>query len=182
MRGLQGLCCAINDVDFSGHFPDDIFKDFFLNENVSIVIRISLKFVPKGPINNIPALVQIMAWHCPGDKPLSEAMMVSLPMHICVTRPQWVNAWLNILCGVNLRKHICISIISWLCTAYLIIIANKFLQILFSLLFCGIRFDVFDGNVTEVYSKRVNSTNWFRLWLCDINWLPPALMIWCMHH
>ena len=39
----------------------------------------------------IPALVQIMAWRRPGDKPLSEAMMVNLPTHICVTRPQWVN-------------------------------------------------------------------------------------------
>ena len=52
--------------------------------------KISLKFVPEGPINNIPALVQIMAWHRPGDKPLSEPMIVSLPTHICVTRPQWV--------------------------------------------------------------------------------------------
>ena len=32
-----------------------------------------------------------MAWRRPGDKPLSEPMMVSLPTHICVTRPQWVN-------------------------------------------------------------------------------------------
>ena len=74
------------------HFPDDIFKCIFLNENVSIAIKILLKFVPKGPINNIPALVQIMAWRRPGDKPLSEPMMVSLPTHICVTRPQWVNS------------------------------------------------------------------------------------------
>ena len=44
------------------HFLDDIFKCFFLNENVSIAIKISLKFVPKGPINNIPALVQIIFW------------------------------------------------------------------------------------------------------------------------
>ena len=51
-----------------------------------------MKFVPKGPINNIPALVQIMAWRRPGDKPLSEPMMVILTTHICVTRPQWVNA------------------------------------------------------------------------------------------
>ena len=72
------------------HFADDIFKCIFLNENVSIAVKISLKFVPKGPINNIPALVQIMAWRRPGDKPLSEPMMVSLPTHICVTRPQWV--------------------------------------------------------------------------------------------
>ena len=64
---------------------------FFFNENVWISIKISLKFVPKGPINNIPALVQIMAWRRLGDKPLSEPMMFSLLTHICVTRPQWVN-------------------------------------------------------------------------------------------
>ena len=72
------------------HFADDIFKYIFLNENIWILIKISLKFVPKGPINNIPALVQIMAWRRPGDKPLSEAMVVSLLTHICITRPQWV--------------------------------------------------------------------------------------------
>ena len=63
----------------------------FLNENVRISIKISLKFVPKGPINNNPSLVQIMAWRRLGDKPLSEPMMVSLLTYICVTRPQWVN-------------------------------------------------------------------------------------------
>ena len=47
----------------------------FLNENILISIKISVKFVPNGPINNIPAFVQIMAWHRPGDKPLFEAMM-----------------------------------------------------------------------------------------------------------
>ena len=71
------------------HFADDIFKCIFLNENVWIPIKIALKFVPKGPINNIPALVQIMVWRRPGDKPLSEPMVVSLPTHICVARPQW---------------------------------------------------------------------------------------------
>ena len=75
------------------HFVDDIFKCIFLNENVWIPIKISLKFVPKGPINNIPALVQIMAWRRPGDKTFSEPMLVSLPTHICVTRHQWVNSW-----------------------------------------------------------------------------------------
>ena len=72
------------------HFPDDIFKWIFLNENIWILLRISLKFVPRVRINNIPALVQIMAWHRPGDKPFSEPMMISLLTHICVTRPQWV--------------------------------------------------------------------------------------------
>ena len=63
--------------------------------------KFSPKFVPKGPINNIPALVPIMAWCQPGDKPLSEPMMVSLLRHICVTRPQWVkqvnNFYLHLL-------------------------------------------------------------------------------------
>ena len=54
-------------------------------------LKLTLKFLPKELINNIPALVQIMAWHRPGDKPLSEPIMVSLPRHICVTRPQWIN-------------------------------------------------------------------------------------------
>ena len=31
-----------------------------------------------------------MAWRRPGDKPLSEPVMVCSPTHICVTRPQWV--------------------------------------------------------------------------------------------
>ena len=71
------------------HFPDNIFQCIFLNKN--ILIDVSMKFAPKGPMNNIPVLVQIMAWGRSGDKPLSVSMMISLPMHICVTRPQWVN-------------------------------------------------------------------------------------------
>ena len=39
------------------HFTDDTFKCIFLNENVGISIKISLKIVQKGPSNNIPALV-----------------------------------------------------------------------------------------------------------------------------
>ena len=78
------------------HFADDIFKCIFLNENIWISIKISLKFVPKGPINNIPALDQIMAWRRLGDKPLSQPMMVILLTHICVTRPQWVKSLLGL--------------------------------------------------------------------------------------
>ena len=74
------------------HFPDYIFKYIFLNENIWIWIKISLKFVSKGSINNIPVLVAIMAWSRPGDKLLSELMMDNLPTHICVTWPQWVNS------------------------------------------------------------------------------------------
>ena len=49
------------------HFPDDIFKCIFLNENVWISIKMSPKFLPEGPIDNIPALVQIMAWRRPSQ-------------------------------------------------------------------------------------------------------------------
>ena len=57
------------------HFVDDIFRWIFLNEKFCILIKISLKFVPDGPIDNNPALVQIMAWRGIGDKPLSEPML-----------------------------------------------------------------------------------------------------------
>ena len=83
-------------------FADDTFKRIFLNENVRISIKISLQFVPKGPINNNPALVQIMAWRRSGDKPLSKPMMLSLLTHICVTRPQWVN-FVSTFCEINIR-------------------------------------------------------------------------------
>ena len=66
------------------HFPDDIFKCIFLNENAWISIKISLKFVPKGSINNIPALVQI----------------------ICVTRPQWVKDMKWLACSEASGKRI----------------------------------------------------------------------------
>ena len=37
------------------HFPDDIFKCTFLNENIWISIKVSLTIVPKGPIDIITA-------------------------------------------------------------------------------------------------------------------------------
>ena len=96
LRRMSLMWCHFNTLrprQNGRHFADDTFKPIFVNENVRLLIEISLKFVPKGPINNIPALVQIMAWRRPGDKPLSEPMLVCLPTQICVTRPQWVNAY-----------------------------------------------------------------------------------------
>ena len=93
-KGHSGNDTGINTLrprQDGRHFPDDIFKWNFVNENAWIPIKILLKFVPKDPINNIPALVQIMAWCRSGDKPLSDSMMVNLLRHMCVTRPQWVN-------------------------------------------------------------------------------------------
>ena len=91
------------------HFADDNFKCIFFKENVSIWLKISLKFVPRGPINDIPALFQIMAWRRPGDKPLSGPMMVSLLTHICVTRPQWVDELrVNTCVKCQLMKFFCL--------------------------------------------------------------------------
>ena len=78
------------------HFADDIFKCIFLNEYVWILIAISLKFVPKCPINNIPALGQIMIWHQPATKPLSEPMMALFTdayMHHSASMSLHVEAW-----------------------------------------------------------------------------------------
>ena len=95
------------------HFADDILKWIFLNDNVLTSIKISLNFIPKGPINNIPALVWIMAWHRSDNKPLSEPMMIILLMHICITQPQWVNKlnnkwqWLLFWFScIKYRKHL----------------------------------------------------------------------------
>ena len=70
---------------------DDFFKCILLYENVRILLKTSWKFVLMVSINNIPVLLQIMAWRRPGDKPLSEPMMVNLLTYICVIRLQWVN-------------------------------------------------------------------------------------------
>ena len=67
------------------------FSNALFNENLWYSIKIPLKFVLKGPINNIPTLVQIIAWRRrPGDKPLSGPILVNLLTHLCVSRPQWV--------------------------------------------------------------------------------------------
>ena len=52
-------------------FADDIFMCIFVSEKSCF----SLKFVPKGPIDNNPALVYISAWRRIGDKPLSEPVI-----------------------------------------------------------------------------------------------------------
>ena len=69
----------------------DAFPMHFIEWKYMHFGKFSLNLVPKGLINNIPALVQIKAWRRPGDKPLFEPMLLCLPMHICVTWPQWFN-------------------------------------------------------------------------------------------
>ena len=70
--GVKHVLNTLRPRQNGRHFPDDNFECIFFNETVWISIKISLKFVPTGLINNIPALVQIMAWRRPGDKPLPD--------------------------------------------------------------------------------------------------------------
>ena len=83
---------AIFQTAFSNTFSWMKMYEFWL--------KISPNFVPKGPINNIPALVQTMVWRRPGDKPLPEQMMFSFVKHICVTR---------LLFKVHTQTHIVVT-------------------------------------------------------------------------
>ena len=70
-RPLWRLCNWQN----GRHFAYDIFGCIFVIEEFCILIKISLKFVPKGPIDKNLAFVQIMAWRRIGAKPLFEPML-----------------------------------------------------------------------------------------------------------
>ena len=50
-------------------------KRILLNENIWITNKILLKYILPGLIDNMSALVQIVAWRRLGDKPLSEPML-----------------------------------------------------------------------------------------------------------
>ena len=106
------------------HFADDSFTCIFFNENCCILIKFSLKYVRKGPIDNNRALVQIMAWRRSGDKPLSEPMMISLPTHIYASlglnelTHQWINhhwfrQWLVAWPAPSHYLNQCWDIVNW---------------------------------------------------------------------
>ena len=69
------LTVILRPRQYGWYFADNIFKCIFFNENCCVLIKMSLKYICKGPIDNNPSLVQIMAWRRTGDKPLSEAMI-----------------------------------------------------------------------------------------------------------
>ena len=70
----------------AANLADGIFKYIFLNENDRIPIQFSLKFVPRTPIDNTPALVQVMVWRRTDDKPLLEPIMT---LFIDAYMPHW---------------------------------------------------------------------------------------------
>ena len=75
------------------------FQIYFLNESASISIKFSMEFVPKGPIDNNSALVQIMAWRQTGDKPPFE------PMVVCFTNTYMRHPMRNELRQITLRSR-----------------------------------------------------------------------------
>ena len=68
----------------------NFFKYILLNETEWTSLTISLRVVPKVQINNIPSLVQMMAWLPPGYKPLSEQMVGRLLTRICLNQAKSV--------------------------------------------------------------------------------------------
>ena len=54
---IDGMFSSSSPRQNGCHFADDIFKCIFVNEKFRILIKLLLKFVPTGPIDNNPALV-----------------------------------------------------------------------------------------------------------------------------
>ena len=71
------------------HFPDYLFKCIFLNDRLWISIKIPLKLVSKGPVNNIPGFGSDN-----GLVPTRRQAIIwtnDILTQICVTRPKGVN-------------------------------------------------------------------------------------------
>ena len=86
-----------------------------------------------------------MAWRRPGDKPLSEPMMVSLPTHICVTWPQWV---INAYVSLSLNK-------SNICMACLHVLSGTFFNTITHILEAWARFYSYHyyGNFVLIFMR-----------------------------
>ena len=90
------------------HFPDDIFNCISLNENVWILLKFSLKFVAKVPIDNIPALVQIMAFKSEDLHPKTYTDILWYP------QAAYVNVYPKLLHPpAIIHLSICISAVFW---------------------------------------------------------------------
>ena len=82
-------------------FADDMFKRIFFNVNIWISNKISLEYIPRGLIDNMSVLVQIMAWPVQVPSHYLNQCWPSSPMHICSTRGRWV------------KQHTCKSVSTW---------------------------------------------------------------------
>ena len=101
-------------------FADNILKCLFLNKKVWVSIKISLKCIPNGSTGNISALVQIMAWHRTGDKPLSGTMMTQLtdtymllPASMCYLTLKWLGHFFQNVISFSDAVHLMCNIFIW---------------------------------------------------------------------
>ena len=83
------------------HFAEGIFRCISMNEEFSVLIRISLKFVPKGPIDNNPALVKIMGWW----QAIIWTNADRIHLHICVALGGDELMWVNASTCLSKLKH-----------------------------------------------------------------------------
>ena len=86
------LCAEETEDNSKNGESGDIFRCIALKEIFFNLAQIQMKFVPEDPVNDKSALVQVMAWHRTGSKPLSEPILPNfLRHHNDVIRTQWVN-------------------------------------------------------------------------------------------
>ena len=87
------------------------FKCTFLNKKCGIFIRVSSKFVAKGPIDNTSVLVRVMALHRTGDKSLPEPMLTISTSHICGITEKLVKTGSRVPLGWYIRvcPHVWVS-------------------------------------------------------------------------
>ena len=95
-NGLDICLLTLFIVDKTAAISQTIFEMNFFNEKFCILIKISLKFVPKSPIDNKPTSLEIMAWRRIGDKPLSEPKLTRFPEHRCDTTGGWAKVCLEV--------------------------------------------------------------------------------------
>ena len=135
------------------------FQMHFLEWNVWIPLNISLKLVSKVLINDFPALVQIMAWRQPGDKPLSGPMLVSFLTSDHGFISHWIDViYLPILLTVHVGNVEIVYVTSKLCTT-LCIIGNE-------------RTDLFGANRNSTvsnFTKQANAVAVFQMIALDFS-------------
>ena len=120
IKGLYLLVSIVLKLSYWGRdkmaamFQTTFSNGFSWKKMFEFWLKFHRSLFPRVQLTNIPALVQIMAWRRPGDKPLYEPMLVKLPTHICVTRPQWVIKWDHVIPDSDIsRNHSITFICHW---------------------------------------------------------------------
>ena len=143
------------------HFADDIFKCIFFNENSWISNKMSMNYVCWSLIDNMAALVQIMAWRRRGDKPnLNQWLLIYWRIHASLglnelnTRKNIANAhwWRGYICMIYIYIYI-----YWI-NSSISLAVSYYLQYM-----CGINTMTACGSTTEiVFAVYVRLAGWLQ--------------------